>query len=52
MTAEIVETVQPVRFPKERGGLWKRERERKAGQQHTGIVHRMPQQIFLQSVQN
>ena len=22
------------------------------GQQHTGIVHRMPQQIFLQSVQN
>ena len=29
MTAEIVETVQSARFPKEWGGLWKRERERK-----------------------
>ena len=35
-----------IRSPQEWGGLWKRERERKAGQQHTGIVHRMRQQIF------
>ena len=41
-----------IRSPQEWGGLWKRERERKAGLQHTGIVHRMRQQIFLQSVQN
>ena len=44
--------IQHVRFPQERGGVWKRERERKAGQQHAEIVHRMRQQIFLQSVQN
>ena len=43
---EIVRTVQPVRFPQERGGLWKRERERKplGGERISSLLRSLPSQ--------